>query len=332
MSDHTSRYVALVTSEHRKPRFLALVAALTGIAGQAQDLLAEIAAGFALDDAAGAQLDATGRWIGRTRRLQLPMDGDAVWFAWDVENRGWGEAGWRGRYDTATELVCLPDAPFRTLLRAKVAANSWDGSIPDAYRAWDMAFGDAGGVVLVQDNADMSLTLALLGMDVDAATRALFAGGYLPLKPEGVRLAGVYLQPPRPPGFGFDLYDSSVRGVDEGHWRDGERDGFAPLFAWNTSGRYLGGWRTGHWGLLASVSGRADAGRPAFAFNAESLSPCSLSGWQAGYWGGSGSADATDSSLWWGGRLAGDGRDGVLRRQSFAFNVAGSGFGDGTWI
>lgn len=299
-------YLDLVAAQHRKPRFLALLAALTDPVREIQTLLASAAGTFDLDTALGVQLDATGAWIGRTRHLPVPLEG--VFFSWsssdadadadaDDEARGWNDAPWRGKYDAATTMLRLPDAPFRTLLRAKVAANRWDGTIPDAYAAWDAAFAGTGGIILMQDNGDMSMTLALLGLEPDATTRALLTSGYLPLKPEGVRITGLVLPPPRKPEFGFDQYDTSIKGVDEGYWRDGERREIDPLFAWGCESDFLCGWGRGVWGTT-----------------------CPPGGIRGG---------AADKSRWWGGRRTGD---GVLRREAFSWSgSATQGWAQGAW-
>jgi hypothetical protein len=55
---------------------------------------------------------------------------------------------------------------------------------------------------------------------LDIVTRALLTNGYLPLKPEGVRI-NVY----------------SITPVD------------GPLFAWDAESEALAGWEVGNWGI-----------------------------------------------------------------------------------
>ena len=80
-------YVALVTSEHRRPRFLALVAACVEPYADAQEALAELPTAFDVDTAVGVQLDAVGLWVGVTRYLHTPLED--VYFSWDLEGVGW---------------------------------------------------------------------------------------------------------------------------------------------------------------------------------------------------------------------------------------------------
>jgi hypothetical protein len=156
-----SGYSSLVTAQHRKPKFLALLEALTAPLLEARDLLEKMRGGFDLDTGIGAQLDATGLWIGRARLLPVPLKG--VFFHWAAQDLGWAEAAWRGPYDSATEMTQLPEEIFRVLLKAKVAANAWDGTIPGAYAVWDAAFADTEATIILQDHGDMSMTVGIVG-------------------------------------------------------------------------------------------------------------------------------------------------------------------------
>lgn len=211
-----NEYVGLVTSQHRKPRFTALVAVLTQPLADAQALLASMPAAFDVDTAVGAQLDAVGLWAGITRVLRVPLDG--VYFSWGEAGVGWAEGAWKGRFDPESGLTSLPDDIFRRLVKARIAANHWDGSVPGAYAVWEAAFADTDGIILIQDNQDMSMAVGIAGMRPDAVTQALLMGNYIPLKPEGVRV----------------------------RWYAVTQDG-GPLFAWGCESDGLAGWGGGHW-------------------------------------------------------------------------------------
>jgi len=183
-----SDYIALLTTEHQgKPRFEATVAASVEPMAKVQDVLKELPAAFDIDEAVGEQLDAVGAWIGRSRRIDAAIVD--LYFAWDDTVRdGWDSGVWKGEYDPDSGLIDLPDDSYRVLLKAKIAANSWDGSIPNAYLAWRTAFADES-LLVIQDNQDMSCVFGIAGKPLGVVEQALLTGGYIPLKSEGVRVS-----------------------------------------------------------------------------------------------------------------------------------------------
>ena len=93
---------------------------------------------------------------------------------------GWARGSWKGLYDPETGMVRLPDETYRLLLKAKIGANRWDGTVPGAYEVWESAFADTGSLILMQDNQDMSVVIGLAGTPLDAVMRNLLLQGYLP--------------------------------------------------------------------------------------------------------------------------------------------------------
>jgi hypothetical protein len=141
-------------------------------------------AAFDLDAAVGAQLDAVGLWVGVTRKLNVEVSG--VYFSFDTDGLGWDEGSWWAPGDPSTSVVSLPDDAFRTLIRARIGANHWDGTIPGAYVAWDSLFAGTSFYVMIEDLGTMNMNQVLTGGTPDVITSALFTGGYLDISPAGV--------------------------------------------------------------------------------------------------------------------------------------------------
>ena len=131
---------------------------------------------------------------------------------------GWARGSWKGLYDPETGMVRLPDETYRLLLKAKIGANRWDGTVPGAYEVWESAFADTGSLILMQDNQDMSVAIGLAGTPLDAVMRNLLLQGYLPLKPEGVRVAWYAVAPERGPLLGWNCETGGLSGWGKGIW------------------------------------------------------------------------------------------------------------------
>lgn len=213
----TDDYLALITSEHRdKPLYSAVVAALTQAFADGANLQLGLPESFDLDTAVGVQLDAVGLWVGRARQVAIPLTN--VYFAWDSGDVvGWESGVWQGPFDPDTGITSLPDDAYRLLLRGKIAANHWDGTIPGAYAAWQLVF-DGGQVMLLQDNQDMSITIGFVGAPLTAIQQALLVGQYLPLKPAGVRIRYYAFPANAGPMFGWGVTNANLAGWGAGSW------------------------------------------------------------------------------------------------------------------
>ncbi len=208
-------YRALITSEYQDaPKFNAMITADVAVPVQVQALLASMIPLFDVDTAVGSLLDIIGLWVGVSRNVRIPIEG--VYFSWDGDYTvGWDYGSWRPS-TAPTSVTVLPDDAYRTLIRAKIAANRWDGTTDGAYAIWDAIFPTT--TILIQDNQDMTYDLAVVGGVIDSLTLALITGGYIPLKPEGVRVNVYYVSIDSQPIFGWDLDSDLVKGWDEGLW------------------------------------------------------------------------------------------------------------------
>lgn len=215
MAGDITPYTSLITSEHAdKPRFMAVIGVLAQHAADRVALLRSIPGLFDLDTAVGEQLDFVGQWIGQSRNLTVPLTD--VYFSLDIAGLGLDEGSLQGPFDPTSGLVALPDESYRTLLRAKIANNQWDGTVPGAYQFLADLF--PGNVLFIQDNQDMSMYVGIVGsVPLDAVSYALLTGGYLNVKPDGVHIAG-YAMPSTPgtPIFGLDVENSLISGLDVG--------------------------------------------------------------------------------------------------------------------
>lgn len=214
----TDDYLGLITPYHRdKPKFAGTLAALLEPFAKVQGLLVGIPLAFDLDTAVGAQLDVVGEWVGRSRFILTPLSD--LFFSFDDPPRGFDRGSWKGPYDSESEITRLDDETYRLLLRAKIAANQWDGTVPGAQAALADLFPESTGTYLyIEDRGDMSMVFGLAGKVPPLLTLALFSAGYIPLKPHGVKTDYLVTSVDEAPVFGFDVQNQYIGGFDTGGW------------------------------------------------------------------------------------------------------------------
>lgn len=209
-------YLGLITSGFvNKPKFSAMVSMGVSISVRIQDILSSLSEKFDVDSAVGVQLDVVGQWVGVSRNVSIPIDN--VYFSWDGTDPfvGWDYGTWQSTL-TPSSVTVLPDDSYRVLIKAKIAANHWDGTTNGAYEVWEQIFTQFN--ILIQDHQDMSYDLAIVGGIIDSLTLALLTGGYIPLKPEGVKVNTYFIPVNSGPLFGWDLDTEFVAGWDDGSW------------------------------------------------------------------------------------------------------------------
>lgn len=216
MADLTE-YTALITSEHSDmPRFMATVSALVQPLVDQMNVLQGMPSRFDLDVAVGDQLDTIGVWVGVSRKIRTPLTG--VYFSFDIAGLGFDQGTWKGPFDPDTGLTVLDDDTYRLVIRAKIGANHWDGTLEQSAAILNSVF-DADTHVFIEDHQDMSMTIGIAGKVPPATFLALLSGGYIPLKPEGVRVNyTVVTTVDGSPLFGFDMSNQLVAGFDVGAW------------------------------------------------------------------------------------------------------------------
>ena len=210
-------YRGLITSEHAdKPLFVAVLETLLRGPVEQQTQMEKMVADFDLDSAVGVQLDAVGAWVGISRLLVTPLVG--VYFSWDsTALLGWDSGSWQGEFDPTTGLTELPDNEYRQLIRARIAANNWDGTLIQAQAIWNQVF-NGQQQIIVQDNQDMTMSISFVGQPLSAVQQALLTGGYFPLKPMGVRIKFYGVPVNTGPLFAWDTNSPQLQGWDAGSW------------------------------------------------------------------------------------------------------------------
>jgi len=207
-------YINLVPSQHRdKPNFIATLSALIQPFVDLQNI--DFGTAFDIDFAIGKQLDIIGEWVGVSRRISTPITG--VYFAWnDTELDGWNSGVWKGKFDPTSGLQDLPDDSYRTLLKAKIAANKWDGTIENAYAIWKEVF--VNSFIIIEDLQDMSINIGVAGQRINAVELALLTEGYIPLKPMGVKVNYYVIANNGGALFGWNIQNEAVNGWGIGSW------------------------------------------------------------------------------------------------------------------
>ena len=211
-------YARLITTEHRvRPKFMEMVSATLQSVVDIQYNVLTMPEAFNFDVAENTQLDTLGLWIGASRQLSTPITG--VYFSFDENGVGFDQGTWSSQYQPTNQFVYLSDDQYRLLLRARIANNNWDGTLPGAYAIWDTVFAGTGYGILIFEPSTMHMSFALTGNIPDAVTLALFTGGYLNIKPAGVMIDS-FITPTvaDAPYFGFDVQNDSLSGFDEGAW------------------------------------------------------------------------------------------------------------------
>lgn len=209
-------YTTLIPPLHAdKPKFRALVSAITGSFDAQRQEAAGLYQYFDLDTAIGAQLDAVGLWVGIGRNINTPITG--VYFSLDIAGVGLDQGVWKGPFDPDNGISVLPDDTYRILIKAKIGANHWDGSM-DQWKAIVQQVFPPDTLIFAQDNGDMTMTVGVAGNQPSALFIALLKGGYLPLKPEAIGIKYAIDTVNNTAIFGLDSSTPYVSGLDVGAW------------------------------------------------------------------------------------------------------------------
>ncbi|RKQ40611.1 DUF2612 domain-containing protein [Enterobacter sp. R1(2018)] len=178
-------YSELIPASQREaPNYAKTLDVLTTAFTTQQTVSRSLINNFDLDKAIGAQLDIIGKWIGSTRRIFAPIED--YFFSFDSETLGFDYGYWKNRYDSEFGFVDLDDSNFRTVLRAKIGANNWDGTnqtLPDILQG---IYPKKDILISYTDNQDMTMTVTVKGKSISTITKEIIRQGYLAIKPAGI--------------------------------------------------------------------------------------------------------------------------------------------------
>ncbi|WP_103110756.1 DUF2612 domain-containing protein [Brevibacillus reuszeri] len=153
-------YLDPITSQHwDKEKFMRWLTAMLEKEDAAVTVANYIPIAFSVDQAVGVQLNTLGDLVGRSRYLPFQLaDGSSP---------------------------VLDDSNYRIALKAKIAQNQWEGTLPQIYELWADLFPNAR--LKLKDNQNMSMKATIRG-ELGLQSVLLVTVGYIIPKPAGVSL------------------------------------------------------------------------------------------------------------------------------------------------
>lgn len=185
--DNNAPYLELITSEYAtKYKYNKYVEAFLKMLGPTWENLASFDSLFNLEAASGEQLDVLGQLVGISRVLPISNPNiDPI----------------------------LNDDAYRTIIKAKIMANRWDGTTKGLQYIIEETFPDLAYLII--DNQDMSYSITIYDTDYDEQLVELLFEGYILPKPAGIKVNYTIVDSVL---FGFDADTVSIQGWDLGKW------------------------------------------------------------------------------------------------------------------
>ena len=195
-----SKYTELITSYHKsKPKYRDTIDLITRTFTDLQNNLTAYPQKFDLDSAEGQQLDIVGEWVGISRQVDVPI----------VEFK-------KGRHERDT--VSMNDDTYKMVLKAKIAANHWNGTMETLPAIYQMLSQNIGANIFVVDNFNMTMDVFIVGGHLPTILQSIISRGYLNVKPEGVRITNHIISADSGTLFGFDINNDYIAGFENGSW------------------------------------------------------------------------------------------------------------------
>lgn len=217
--EYQNEYTELIAGAHfDKPKFKRWIFELTEPFRIARERLSKFPTEyFDVDKAVGKQLDAIGVRVGISRKVDKVLTD--VFFALDNQDGvGFDLGVWRLPNSQGTTLVDLDDETYRAVIKSKIDANTWDGTLGELDALLKRAvsyFGEGLTPPRVYDTGDMSIPIVLsIDSNAPVVLLQLLRNGVIPIITAGVGYAVV----DENPIFGFDFDTTSVKGFDQGQF------------------------------------------------------------------------------------------------------------------
>lgn len=203
----TTDYLSLIPSANKgKPKFEALLKAVTDCFGGVSDTLLTLPDKYALDTARGDQLDTLGAWVGQTRLIPNAILIQFFGFDGNPDALAMGDSNFPsqgGRFydegEPITSTALLSDPEYRTAIKARIARNMAQGTTADIVGVLNFIFGHFS---YVEDYGNMSIGIAI-GSALTRVEQAMIRDLDLLPRPAGILIAWLLYFDPLD-YFGFD--------------------------------------------------------------------------------------------------------------------------------
>jgi hypothetical protein len=125
-----------------------------------------------------------------------------------------------GRVATSEDegVIVMDDDTYRMVLRVKIQANHWDGTMETLPPIYAGLSGSLGATIFAVDNFDMTMDIFVSGTRLSPLMRTIIAMGLLDIKPEGVRVRNHIISSDTGKLFGFNLDNDFIAGFNKGVW------------------------------------------------------------------------------------------------------------------
>lgn len=172
-------YTKLITSQHvRAPKFMAMMKVLSDGLDSMNQVTLSMPSARDIDNASGQQLDDIGVWVGRPRVVEDILTPAFFGFSDDLAAQPFGEVinvSIGGRFyeqdESFSTSSTLGDPEYRTILKAKIVKNQWNGLLDGLEAAMQYVFGAPCSVI---DSANLTLQL-IIGRPITAIEKTLLS-------------------------------------------------------------------------------------------------------------------------------------------------------------